>query len=261
RRHPAVVWAAGLVTMLALVSLVVVFQVRQQAAVDRAKTEEQARKQLELQLYYQTVGLAEREIAAGNAGRAEELLDGPHCPPHLRGWEWHYLKRLRFGGVAPIRCPTFLWCVAVSPDGQWLAAGGIDGIVRLWNVKTGKEVRKLQGHSDEVKGLAFSPDNQHLASASNNGVVKVWSVPAGTLLASLPHGRGTWRLAFHPDGSKLVSCGTPSLKVWDTATWQELPVPPGLSEDVQGIAFSPDGQLLATGSWEGMVKVWETATW
>jgi serine/threonine protein kinase len=71
RRHKGPMLVAGVVLLLSLVSLLVIFGVRQQAALAKAATEEQARKQLELQLYYQTVGLVERERAAGNAGRAE----------------------------------------------------------------------------------------------------------------------------------------------------------------------------------------------
>src|SRR5262249_494252 len=151
---------------------------RPEATSTLAASEEQACKQLEGQLYYQTVGLVERERAAGNSGRAEQLLDGSHCPPHLRGWEWHYLKRLRFGGSAPIRYPTLLWALAISPDGRWLAVGGDDGIVRLRNVQTREEVRSLQVHG-RVRGLGFSPDNGRIASSTIDGTVEVWSVASG----------------------------------------------------------------------------------
>src|SRR5262249_24108214 len=155
RRNRGPVLASGVVLLLVLVSLIVVFQVRQQAAFAQAETEEQARKRLELQLYYQTVGLVERERAAGNAGRAEQLLDGPQCPLHLRGWEWDYLKRLRFGGIPPIRHTCFIWSLAVSSDGRWLAIGGMDGRVRLWDVKNWREARNFRAHVSHLKALAF----------------------------------------------------------------------------------------------------------
>jgi WD40 repeat protein/serine/threonine protein kinase len=271
RRNRGRVLLTALVLLLALASVVGVFQVRHEAALAQAALEAQAHKRLELQLYHQTVSLAERERSAGNAGRAEQLLDGPHCPPHLRGWEWHYLKRLRYGGVAPIRHSSFLWCLAVSPDGSWLAVGGTDGIVRLWNVKVwdatpleedrGASHRPLIGHTARVSSVAFSPDSRRLASASSDGTVKVWSIAAGNLLVSLVHGKSARKVAFSPDGSILVSCGDPFLKVWDAATWQELPAPQGHGSGAASTAFSPDGQCLAMGSTDGTVRVWETATW
>jgi WD40 repeat protein/serine/threonine protein kinase len=251
RRNKAPLLASGVVLLLALVSLGVVFWVR-----------EQARKRLELQLYYQTVGLADHERALGAAGRAEQLLDGPECPEHVRGWEWHYLKRLRFGCVAPVPHPCLIWCLAVSRDGRWLAVGGKDGWVRLRDVKSGREARSFQAHSCAVRALTFSPDSRRLASGSTDeNTVKVWSVPTGELLASRPNGGGTMAVAFSPDGGTLVSAGDPCLKVWDAATWHKLPAPPGCEEQVLGLAFSPDGRRLAAGMSDGTVKVWETATW
>src|SRR5262249_48034637 len=60
---------------------------------DKARAEAEARQELERNLYFTHIALAEREQSVANWGRAEELLDD--CPAHLRDWEWHYLKRLR----------------------------------------------------------------------------------------------------------------------------------------------------------------------
>jgi WD40 repeat protein/serine/threonine protein kinase len=261
RRHKVSLLIASsivLAVFLAMIGLAV-----SNARIEGARRNEKtAREKLEIQLYYQTVGLAERERLAGNAGRAEELLDAPECPPNLRGWEWHYLKRLRFGGVSPIQYPCFLWSLAVSPNGRWLAVGGMDGFIHLWDVKAWVEVRKFQAHDFYAKALAFSPDSSRLASGSwCEGSVKVWSIPASEQITSLPHGEGTTSLAFSPDGRRLVSAGTPSIKVWGTETWQELLGPRGGEDEVESIAFSPDGKRLGLGSWDGTIKVWDAATW
>ena len=55
-------------------------------------------------------------MSAGNVGRAEELLD--ECPPELRGWEWNFLKRQRYGKAAPLRHPDTVLRVAFSPNGR-----------------------------------------------------------------------------------------------------------------------------------------------
>src|SRR5436309_518441 len=64
--------------------------------------------------------------------------------------------------------------VAFSADGALLASGGDDEVIRLWDVKTGKLIRKLKGHDDGILGLAFSPDGKLLASASSDDTVRLW---------------------------------------------------------------------------------------
>ncbi len=69
--------------------------------------------------YIQRIALAGRELGAGNVGRAEELLD--ECPEHLRGWEWHFLKRQRYGNLSPLQHSDTVVRVAYSPDGRQIA--------------------------------------------------------------------------------------------------------------------------------------------
>src|SRR5262249_61629750 len=113
----------------------------------RDKTEALEREQQSL--YFQLIATAAQQLDAQNLGRAEELLD--ECPPHLRGWEWHYLKRLRDVPPRPLSLGG-RWSkagsasdLAFSPDGYFLAAaGGME--VKVWEPATGREVFSLPGH-------------------------------------------------------------------------------------------------------------------
>src|SRR5439155_6862632 len=92
-----------------------------------------------LAAHYQRMALAEREWSANNLSRMEALLE--RCPSDLRGWEWHYLKRLRYSTLLPLRHESPAYSVAFSPDGKRLATSTKAGFVRIWQVTTGHELR------------------------------------------------------------------------------------------------------------------------
>jgi eukaryotic-like serine/threonine-protein kinase len=151
RRHKTVVRAAGVVLALGVAALLV-----STALIWRANQD------LRQSLYYQRIALAERESSANNLSRVEQLLE--ECPADLRGWEWHYLKRLRHQTLSPLPHDTMVLCVAYSPTGQWLASGSQDGIIKVWDAQTGESLwgRGLPAGQNLVFSLAFSPECEDL---------------------------------------------------------------------------------------------------
>jgi WD40 repeat protein/transcriptional regulator with XRE-family HTH domain len=146
--------------------------------------------------------------------------------------------------------------VAISPDGRWWAASGMQGKVRVW--KEGGRILhlNLSAHADLVQSLAFSPDGRTLASGSVDGTVKLWDVDGGVLL---------WRgwqnspqsLAFSPDSSLLASAGLDAtVQLWNPKSGANLQTlrHPG---QVFAVAFSPDGCLLASSCYDGEICLWE----
>ncbi len=157
-----------------------------------------------------------------------------------------------------------------------LASGSGDRTVRLWDVASGTELRRLQGHTGSattavidgaqvadalaaaVTAVAFSPDGRTLASGSQRFVIKLWDVATGAELRSIPCGMVN-SLAFSPDGKTLASGGEEiiaDVKLWDVATGTPRQTLKGHSEYV---AFSPDG-TLASGSSDKTVRLWDVAT-
>jgi RNA polymerase sigma factor (sigma-70 family) len=163
--------------------------------------------------------------------------------------------------------------LAFSPDASVLAAGGIDMSLQLWEVASGKLLRqwswpKGKDPAAAVDDIAFTPDGKALATASfRNHEILLWDVGTGARLAWAHH-EMVRSATFSPDGRTLVSAGwdravrwwgLPELKPVDAVL---LPAPAGrggVSADdrLEGIARSPDGQLLATINLDGDVRVWD----
>jgi WD40 repeat protein/serine/threonine protein kinase len=216
--------------------------------------------------YFQRIAVVDRELAANNIGRAEELLDD--CPLELRGWEWHYLKRRRYQEPFTFRGHgDWVSSVAFNPDGTLVASASALvplplGEIKVWDRTTGKLLHNLLAHAGPVSGVAFSPDGKRLASASWDRTVKVWDLATGKALHTLRgHTEYVSCVAFSPDGRFLASGSADrAVKVWDATGFQELHSLQGHSKGIYGLAFNPDGNRLATASGDRTVKVWEAAT-
>jgi WD40 repeat protein/serine/threonine protein kinase len=160
--------------------------------------------------------------------------------------------------------------VAFSPDGQFLASGGSDGTVKVWDMQPDQPRRAWGGHVigqviGTVWSLAFSPDGQWLASGSEDGPtksgeVKLWHVATRQEIWSRK-GIMVRALAFHPDGQHLAWRRNGIVTVWNVQTGQERLTLPGGKYGAPGVAFSPDGRLLACTSADergnGAVTVWD----
>ena len=162
--------------------------------------------------------------------------------------------------------------VAVAPDGNWLACGGMDGTVRIWELDTGQQRAALTGHESSdyggVASVAVAPDGNWLASGGSDGTVRIWDVATGKERATLTGHEcsrygGVASVAVAPDGSWLASAGTDgTVRIWDPATGQERAT---LTSHMAGphgaVAVAPDGTWLASGGSDGMVRIWDSVTW
>jgi WD40 repeat protein len=106
--------------------------------------------------------------------------------------------------------------VAFSPDGSRLASTG-RGLVRIWDVATGRELLTLIGHRQGVTGVAWSPDGKRLVSNGVDDTVRLWDLATGQELLQFRHTQEfTSRVAFSRDGSRIVLAAHNHIVLWET---------------------------------------------
>ena len=148
--------------------------------------------------------------------------------------------------------------VAFSPDGAWLASGGWERIIMIWDMETGAVGQILEGHEGNVNALAFSPDGTILASASDDLTVRLWDVESGQVVATFDHIDRVTSLAFSADGDYLVTGSRDQLvRRWDVGSQELIQTLEGHENWVLSVAVASDGKQVASASADGTIRVWD----
>lgn len=150
--------------------------------------------------------------------------------------------------------------VDISPDGKWIASGYTSGTINVWDLQTKQLVKTLKTSLLEMEFLKFSPDNKFLASGSSypqNDYI-MWKLPEWQRYGEVQRGH-IENLVFSADGKMCASANYISLygrgaEIWSTATGAPIT---SLPMGARAVSFSHDGNILATGDDEGVLRLWK----
>ncbi len=207
-------------------------------------------------------------------GEIIQILASGHDDKTMRLWDLNTKKLLRSftGHSQAVRA------IAFSPNEEILATASDDKTIKLWNVNTFQEICTLFGHSHAVKSVAFSSDGKLLASGSWDKTVKLWDVKTSQEICTLSgHQLQVSAVAFSsipPDGGILASASFDrTIRLWEVdrafecvgelknlRNYNFSSILSGHTWAVLTVAFSPDGKILASGSDDNTIRLWEVNT-
>jgi WD40 repeat protein len=215
------------------------------------------------------------------------VLGGQQPPIVLSRW----LKRVLF--------PPWAGTAAFSPDGQRVVVPSTDKAARIWDVASGKQLAAFKGHNDEVISASFFADGEWVLTVSADKTARTWRAAAGATLLQ-GHTNKLLQVSISMDGQRAVSVSSDkSVRIWDAISGREIasfrdpldtPTRAAVSPDGQRlaiassravrilelpsgkqkggiatlrarcVAFSPDGQSVAIGGFDGEARIWNVAT-
>jgi WD40 repeat protein len=157
-----------------------------------------------------------------------------------------------------------------SSDGKHFVSAGGDATVKLWDVKTGNIIYIFRGHKKSVNSVAIAPNGKFIASGSSDNTVILWDLHTGKILNTFNTDSKVNSVAFSPDGEFIATGGEGyNIKLWEAISGTEICTldSENLVKDgvfnvisVKCVAFSPNGEILATSSYNNDIKLWDVNT-
>lgn len=169
-------------------------------------------------------------------------------------WDEHFSRQQGISAGSP------LFCAALSPNGQELAAGGQDRRLRIWNVTTGSLLHTLEGQPDSIAACVWLSKDV-VVTAGAEGHVRAWEVNARRCVRQHRGHQAHVSQILRGAGEQwyLSASWDQTIKVWNQYHREKFAFPSG-TQAVTGITLSPDLRLIAAAYWDGSLRIWNVET-
>jgi WD40 repeat protein len=154
----------------------------------------------------------------------------------------------------------WIFDLAWSPDGKRLATASRDKTSKVFDIEKKESIATFPGHAEAIYCVAFTPDGKSVVTGGADNQIRVWNPDEDAKQVRVVGGFGgaVFRLMISPDGKTLIACGADKM----VRTFENFAAKQTLSghnDWVYSVALSPDGKSVASGSWDGEVRLWNLA--
>jgi WD40 repeat protein len=148
-----------------------------------------------------------------------------------------------------------------SVDGERVVSGYIDGTIQVWDIESDTVLGPIETGHRSVSVVIYSPDTTKIATGGfNEDALKIWDAKTGNLLSTIQHDSQVCSLAWTSDQKKLITGSLRSIRIFDTATWQPIAILAGHDNFVSALSLLQNDRLLASGSVDNTVRLWNLDT-
>ncbi len=265
RRNRALLAAASVLALSTILIAIIStgFAVRLAYEVDRRTTAEQrtARERDAAQWEAYTAQIA-GALSAMKTGEFEQMRARlAAAADRYHGWEWGFLSRLAQRSASTIvGHGAMIMDMVETPDGAHFATAASDGAVKLWSVNGADPLAAYESESGaQIRAIAMTSDGRRIIAGDDDGDLRL--LDAGSLSGpeTIARLQGAVRSVVGLPGGRVAAATDRGAFVWTLEPRSETPFPAGQPGDIQGLAASPDGSVLATFNDQGHVWLRRTS--
>src|SRR5262249_50376609 len=149
-----------------------------------------------------------------------------------------------------------VWSLSMLPDRRRALSGGVDGILKLWDMTNGRLLQSYERHRGEVYSVAVLTDGNRALSGSLDETLILWDLMTGSVIHQIDCKSRVRAVAVSPDGEVAVSATEDKFQAWSLSGKSELHAFDGRGGGVKAVGIAPNGRVIS-GSDDGVVQVWD----